>query len=1067
MEKKRVYELAKDLGLDSKKIIDVLAKMDVEVKNHMSTVEPDVADKVTAMLTAPAKTKTKAAAKAAEPKVAEPKAAEPVAAEPKAAPKAAAGKTAAARAARVDTETSEATVGGTTATPVAASAAGAAGSPPVQRLYNKVDLRKQEKVFRTPPPRPAAGPARDPGRGRTGTASILVGGMGGGSRSPAGTNYERQGQRARRPAGEHVAAAGTAVVTAPGRAAAPAIAGADGLTATPAARPVPATEPYLAEGSAAGSVMAPETASFEVQTPEITQGFAPEAEAPAVEAYEADTEAAAPAAPRAPRPAEGSVVGTPAAMRRPVGDVPDHGDPRGPRRPGSGPTLGGPAAGPRQPMAGPRQPMAAGPRSGGLGMPGMPGQRPPSSGLGPPRPPGSGPAPSFGRPGAPRPGGPGRGGPRSGPGGRLTVPPPPKEVQAQAAAQQTSGRPRSGFGNKRGDARRRSGDRRFSEDFGRFERRSDRRTATQPPKNVKPILIEGPITVKDLAAKMAVGAGEVIKKLFLSLGVTATINAEIEVETAELVCTELGFPVEIHLEKTEAEEDVIYDADIAPESLVVRPPVVTVMGHVDHGKTSLLDGIRETRVAAGEAGGITQHIGAYQVELNGRRITFLDTPGHEAFTAMRARGAQVTDVVVLVVAADDGVMPQTVEAINHAKAAGVPILVAINKIDKANANPERVKTELMEYGLVAEQWGGETVMVPVSAKNHEGLDQLLEMILLVSDVREPKADPTMGARGTVVEAQLDKGRGPMATVLIQNGTLQPGDAFLCGATWGKVRAMMDDKGKKLKKAGPSTPVQILGYTDVPAAGDVFRVMDEKDAREQAEKRKTRRRAVEMDTTSRLTLDDLSKRISEGDMRDLNLIVKADVQGSVEALRGSLEKLHNEEVRVAVIHGGVGAITESDVMLAYASGAIIIGFNVRPDVNARHAAEENKVDLRLYRVIYDATDDISAALKGMLKPKMEEVVLGRAEVRQVFRVPKLGAVAGAFVLEGKILRNASVRVLRDNVVVFEGKIASLKRFKDDAREVVQGFECGLGIENFNDIKEGDQVEAFTIEEVKAD
>ncbi|MGE5590464.1 MAG: translation initiation factor IF-2, partial [Bacillota bacterium] len=643
---------------------------------------------------------------------------------------------------------------------------------------------------------------------------------------------------------------------------------------------------------------------------------------------------------------------------------------------------------------------------------------------------------------------------------------PPKEVQAQAAQQQQTRRT-GGAGNRRDD-RRRGEDRRRQEEIARFERRPGRQAVSAPPKNVKPITLEGPITVKDLAQKMAVGAGEVIKKLFLSLGVTATINAEIDVETAELVATEMGFPVEVNIEKTEAEEDIIYDAEMDPARLVTRPPVVTVMGHVDHGKTSLLDALRETRVAAGEAGGITQHIGAYQTELRGRKITFLDTPGHEAFTAMRARGAQVTDLVVLVVAADDGVMPQTVEAINHAKAAGVPIVVAINKIDKPNANPERVKTELTEYGLVAEQWGGDTVMVQVSAKNRTNLEQLLEMILLVSDVKEPKADPSMEARGTVIEAELDKGRGPVATVLIQTGTLMPGDSFLCGATWGRVRAMMDDKGRKLKKAGPSTPVQILGFTDVPSAGDVFRVMDEKEARANAEKRQTRRRAVEMEATSRLTLDDLSRRISEGEVKDLNIIVKADVQGSVEAVRGALEKLHNDEVRVNVIHGAVGAITESDVMLAVAgTGAIIIGFNVRPDVNARRAAEENKVDIRLYRVIYDAVDDITAALKGMLKPKMQEVVLGRVEVRQTFKVPKAGTIAGAFVLEGKITRNASVRVLRDNVVIFDGKIASLKRFKDDVREVAQGFECGLSIENFNDIKEGDQIEAYTVEEVKAE
>jgi len=1054
MEKKRVYELAKELGQDSKKILDALAKLGVEVKNHMSTMEPDVAEQVLGMFKTPAKAKAKAKAAAGKKAASsQPSAPEKVAAAPaQAAQPAAQGS----RAAAPKTE---------------------AGSPPVQRLYNKVDLRKQEKAFRpTAPQRPAPGreAPRAGGRPAAGGVQMLVGGMG----ATRGAGHDRGG----RPPARSAAAPATSVISR--ETAAPA--------APAARRPVPAELPDVTtstvdleqlEQTTAPAVVAPPAPDLEAAPKVEAQvpAQSPVAEAPAGSADEAEQreEQDRPA----PRPAEGTVIGAPAAMRRTAQDVPDHGAPRraaGAMPPGAPGLRQTPTEGPRQPAFGGPRPAVpgaiGGPRPAG---PRLPGPRPAgASGLpGPARPgprTGGGPGlPGPARPGMPRPGAPG-GRPFGGPGrgrptgGRLTVPPPPKEVQAQAAQQQQTRRTGGGAGAGRRDDRRRGDDRRRREDLARFERRPGRQAVSAPPKNVKPITIEGPTTVKDLAQKMAVGAGEVIKKLFLSLGVTATINAEIDVETAELVATEMGFPVEINIEKTEAEEDIIYDVEADPEKRVTRPPVVTVMGHVDHGKTSLLDALRDTRVAAGEAGGITQHIGAYQTELNGRKITFLDTPGHEAFTAMRARGAQVTDLVVLVVAADDGVMPQTVEAINHAKAAGVPIIVAINKIDKPGANPERVRTELTEYGLVAEEWGGETVMVQVSAKNRTNLEQLLEMILLVSDVKEPKADPTMEARGTVIEAELDKGRGPVATVLIQTGTLMPGDAFLCGATWGRVRAMTDDKGRKLKKAGPSTPVQILGFTDVPSAGDVFRVMDEKEARANAERRQSRRRAVEMEATSRLTLDDLSRRISEGVVKDLNIIVKADVQGSVEAVRGSLEKLRNEEVRVNVIHGAVGAITESDVMLAVAgSGAIIIGFNVRPDVNARRAAEENKVDIRLYRVIYDAVDDITAALKGMLKPKMQEVVLGRVDVRQTFKVPKAGTIAGAFVLEGKINRNASVRVLRDNVVVFDGKIASLKRFKEDAREVAQGFECGLGIENFNDIKEGDQVEAYTVEEVKAE
>jgi translation initiation factor IF-2 len=502
------------------------------------------------------------------------------------------------------------------------------------------------------------------------------------------------------------------------------------------------------------------------------------------------------------------------------------------------------------------------------------------------------------------------------------------------------------------------------------------------------------------------------------------------------------------------------------ERLTSRPPVVTIMGHVDHGKTTLLDAIRETKVAASEAGGITQHIGAYQVESKGRKVTFLDTPGHEAFTSMRARGAEATDIVVLVVAADDGVMPQTIEAINHAKAANVPIIVAVNKIDKVNAQPDRVKQELTEYGLEAEEWGGETVMVPVSALRKEGIEELIEMILLVAEMKDLKANPDRQARGIVIEAELDKGRGPVATLLVQKGTLQVGDSIVAGAVAGKVRAMLNDKGKNIKKAGPSVPVVVVGLSEVPQAGDLFAVLEEdRVARLIADKRQDAVREESLQKPSRLSLDELFTKIKQGEVKTLQVILKADVQGSVEALKASLERLTTEEVRVNVLHGGVGAITEWDVLLASASNAIIIGFNVRPDINAKKVAEREQVDVRLYRVIYDAIEDVKAATLGLLAPVFKEVTLGRAEVRQTFRVPKVGFIAGCHVLDGKILRTAKVRVLRDNVVVHEGKLESLRRFKDDVKEVLAGYECGIGIERFQDIKEGDIIEAFDMEEVK--
>ncbi|ADD02451.1 translation initiation factor IF-2 [Thermoanaerobacter mathranii subsp. mathranii str. A3] len=580
---------------------------------------------------------------------------------------------------------------------------------------------------------------------------------------------------------------------------------------------------------------------------------------------------------------------------------------------------------------------------------------------------------------------------------------------------------------------------------------------------IKIITIPEFLTVKELAEKMKVNPTEIIKKL-IAKGIMVTVNQQIDFENASKIAEEYGFLVDKEEVKDELEL-LLEEAPDDEKDLQPRPPIVTVMGHVDHGKTSLLDAIRNTNVTMKEMGGITQHIGASVVEVNNKKIVFLDTPGHEAFTAMRARGASITDIVVLVVAADDGVMPQTVEAINHVKAANAPMIVAINKIDLPTANPDKVKTELSELGLVPEEWGGNTICVPVSAKKNIGIDNLLEMILLVAEMEDLKANPNKPARGTIIEAKLEKGKGPVATVIVQNGTLQIGDAILAGTTYGRVRAMFDDKGKRIKKAGPSTPVEVLGFSEVPEAGDKLIVVEEeKKARELAERRKELQKEMELKRKQKVSLEDLFSQIQEGSVKELNIIIKADVQGSVEALKKSIEDLSNEEVRIKVIHGAVGAITETDVMLASASNAIIIGFNVRPETNAKNLAEKEKVDIKLYRIIYDVIEDIKAAMKGLLEPKYKEVELGRAEVRAVFRVPGVGNVAGCYVLSGKILRNADVRIIRNGIVVYEGKIASLKRFKDDVREVQQGFECGIGIEKFNDIKEGDIIEAYQMEEI---
>lgn len=578
------------------------------------------------------------------------------------------------------------------------------------------------------------------------------------------------------------------------------------------------------------------------------------------------------------------------------------------------------------------------------------------------------------------------------------------------------------------------------------------------------VKIPDEIVVSDLAAMLKMTAAEVVKKLF-SLGVMATVNQVIDYDTAAIVATELGAKAEKEVVVT-IEDRIIDDSDDSAEDLSPRDPVVVVMGHVDHGKTSLLDAIRHTDVTATEAGGITQHIGAYRVDLNGQKITFLDTPGHAAFTSMRARGAQATDIAVLVVAADDGIMPQTIEAINHAKAAGVDIIVAINKMDKPGVTTDRIMQQLTEYDLIPEEWGGDTICVPVSAVTKMNIDKLLEAILLVAEMKELKANPNRAAKGIVIEARLDKNRGPIATLLVQNGTLHSGDIIVAGTSVGRVRVMVDDKGRKVNEAGPSVPVEIMGLAEAPQAGDAFdAVSDERLARELVEQRKQKQKEEQFKSFEKVTLENLFSSLKEGELKELNIIVKADVQGSVEAVKQSLEKLSNEEVRVKIIHGGVGAINESDVMLANASNAIIVGFNVRPDPVAAQNAERDGVDIRCYRIIYDCIDEIQAAIKGMLAPKFREVQQGRTEVRQIVKISSVGNIAGCYVLSGKVTRNSKIRVVRDGVVITEDEISSLRRFKDDVKEVAQNFECGIGLAKFNDIKEGDIFEAFTIEEYR--
>ncbi|AIS62555.1 translation initiation factor IF-2 [Listeria ivanovii] len=659
-----------------------------------------------------------------------------------------------------------------------------------------------------------------------------------------------------------------------------------------------------------------------------------------------------------------------------------------------------------------------------------------------------------------------------------------KQTQTSGGQQQSSGpkrnnnnsnRPGGGNSNRPGGNNRPNRGGNFNNKGRNTKKKGKLNHSTVPPTPPKPkelpekIVFSESLTVAELAKKLYREPSELIKKLFM-LGVVATINQSLDKDAIELICSDYGVAVEEEIKVDVTDLDVYFENElnetVDESKLVERPPVVTIMGHVDHGKTTLLDSLRNTKVTLGEAGGITQHIGAYQLEIHDKKITFLDTPGHAAFTAMRARGAQITDITILVVAADDGVMPQTIEAINHAKAAGMPIIVAVNKIDKPQANPDRVMQELTEYELVPEAWGGDTIFAPISAKFGEGLENLLDMILLVSEVEELKANPDRRAIGSVIEAELDKGRGPVATLLVQDGTLNIGDPIVVGNTFGRVRAMVNDLGRRVKKVGPSTPVEITGLNDVPQAGDRFVVFeDEKTARSIGETRASRALVAQRSATNRVSLDNLFEHMKAGEMKEVNVIIKADVQGSVEALAASLRKIDVEGVNVKIIHTAVGAINESDITLAAASNAIVIGFNVRPTTQAREAAENESVDIRLHRVIYKAIDEIEAAMKGMLDPEFQEKIIGQAQVRQTINVSKVGTIAGCYVTDGKITRDSGVRIIRDGIVVFEGEIATLKRFKDDAKEVAKGYECGITVQNFNDIKEDDVIEAYVMEEIE--
>ena len=834
----------------------------------------------------------------------------------------------------------------------------------------------------------------------------------------------------------------------------------------PAAEAAPAPKPAAAKPAAPAPEKAAPAAVKKDEKPAVKEQpkQEPKAEAPSAPA---EKPAAAPM--EAVKPAEKPA---PAAAAQPPVRPAVAPAPRVlPARPGQQPPR------PAQPGARPGQPTgvfaqrAQGgypPRQGQPSRPGQPtgvfaqrqqGGYPPRPGQGGPRPQGQG---GF----APRPQGQGNFAPRPGQGG--------PRPQGQGAPRPGQGGPRPGGMGQRPQQGNRAArgpelapvvEKERVSNYDPNKKQPSAQQMMAPIHIDKAYMTAEHITVKDLTERIGKPAGEILKKLFL-LGIMANINSELDFDTASLVCTEFGVELEMKLDRTA--EDALTEetgAEDTEDQLQPRPPVITIMGHVDHGKTSLLDYIRKSHVTAGEAGGITQHIGAYTVNLNGRIITFLDTPGHEAFTAMRARGTQATDIAVLVVAADDGVMPQTVESINHARAAGVPIIVAINKMDKEGANPDRVKQDLTAYNLVPEEWGGDTIMAPVSALTGEGVDDLLEMILLQADVMQLRANPNRMARGVIIEAKLDKNRGPLATVLLKNGTLHVGDNIVAGMASGRVRAMLNDRGERVKEAGPSMPVEIAGFTEVPEAGDdMMAVADDRLSRQVAQERREKMRAARTATT-KVSLDNLFDNINEGKLKNLNLIVKADVQGSVEAVKQALEKLSNDEVKVHILHSAVGAITKDDVNLASAFGAIIIGFNIRPDASAREAAAREEVDIRLYRIIYQAIEDIEAAMKGMLAPQYREEIIGHAEVRSVFKVSGVGMVAGCYVKDGKLQRNASVRLVRDNIVVFDGKLSSLRRFKDDVKEVAAGYECGVGLENYNDIKENDEIECFIQQEIE--
>jgi len=1071
----RVHELAKELNLSSKEVIAKLQAMGVDVKNNLSAVDIPAAERLRAQIEgSPAREKVQASP---EPHTATPRK----------------GTTATPEPAKA-VESPERQPGALAGTQVAKTEpVGATGKPnrplvasrPVstEALHSPAETGpgvKQRPIAGSQPQRtrPAgdvpAGTPR-PGTPRPGAESRPV-------------RPEAEGQRPIRPVGPDGRPLPPRPLGPDGRPLPPRPLGPDGRPlpprpGTPGARPVRPAPP--AQPGSEGTLQGPEGRPIPPRPGQAPRpGMESRPQGPRPGQIPRPGQEGHPQGPRPGQAAHPGVEGRPQGPR--PGQIPrpgQEGHPQGPR-PGHPPHPGmegrpqGPRPGqiPRPDQEGHPQ----GPRPGQVPRPGMesraqgprPGQIPRPGQEGYPQGPRFGqiPRPGMeGRPQGPRPG------PTQRPGAEVPGAPGARPGQAQRPAGARPARSAAPAAAQTAEQAKRPGqDKKKSPDKS-FERKreveKDLRVQKRPGRSdvkevrdtaPKHIVIPETISVQDLAAKMSRKASELIMRL-MNLGVMATINQELDAETATILASELGVTVEVKAEKSLA---VIEEVADDPADLRPRSPVVTVMGHVDHGKTSLLDAIRLTNVTASEAGGITQHIGAYQVEINGQKITFLDTPGHEAFTAMRARGAQVTDIVVLVVAADDGVMPQTVEAINHAKAAGVPIIVAINKIDKENAQPDRVKQELTEYGLVVEEWGGDTIAVPVSAKTKHNIEQLLEMILLVAEVRELKANPNRPAVGTVIEAELDKGKGPVATVLVAKGTLNIGDVAVAGTAFGRIRAMTDDKGRRVKKAGPAVPVEVQGLSEVPPVGEQLTVVaDEKLARQIVAARASERRIEEAKQTAKVSLEDLFDKIKEGEVKDLNLIIKADVQGSVEALRSALERLSTSEVRVNPIHGGVGAITETDVMLAAASNAIIIGFNVRPDSNTKATADIQGVDVRLYRVIYDAIEDVKAAMTGLLAPEFREVVLGKAEVRQVFRVPKIGAVAGSFVSEGKVMRNAKARVVRDGIVVHEGAIESLRRFKDDVREVAEGYECGIGIERFNDLKEGDIIEAFVVEEVK--